>query len=147
MSLEPTAENLIFCVREMADACCEIETPCPGLLARLGAEGVRALHELVVGEAETDDESVACFAVALLAGFDHPAVVPALRGILGLSFRSATVRDEVLEEVFNSAGGNRALLDPAFLADAHRLRAAWQTADYRIELLDGFLAWAEREGA
>jgi hypothetical protein len=114
------------------------------MLVKAGVDGVNALAELIESERDSTSELVACFAAELLASYRHPAVVPVLLRVLA---EPGTMHpDEVRESVFNSALGNAALLDPAFLAASRELRRTWQKASWRIELLDQFLVWADRTG-
>jgi hypothetical protein len=132
----------VDCVREYADLTGEVDTPCKGILIEVGADGVHALAELIESERHADSELVACFAADLLASFKHPAVVPVLIRVLA---KPGTVYpDEVRESVFNFAPGNTALLHPDFVSACRELRRTWKTAGCGIEMLDQFLAWAER---
>jgi hypothetical protein len=134
-----TGADVADCVRAYAELWGEINTPCAKMLREAGADGVRALGELIRSEASSDTETVACFAAQLLAGYDHPDVVPVL--LRTLEQPGTPYPDEVRESVFNGATGNPVLLDPSFIAAARHLRGTWPTA----WLVDQFLEWAERQ--
>jgi len=137
-----TPSSLVECVREYAELRGEILTPCKEMLAKCGVGGVNALAELIESERHSDSELFACFAVELLAAYKHPAVVPVLLRVLAEPGTGCP--EEVLESLFNYAGGNTALLDPAFLAASCELRRTWKAAAWRGELIDQFVAWADR---
>jgi len=135
--------SVVECVRWYAADAQHIETPCAQRLREAGAEGIAALAALIEEERNSGEETDSCYAVELLAAFKHPAVGPALIEVLK---RPGTAYpDEVRECVFNCGVGNDALLTPLFLDVCRDLRANWRTETYRIDLIDQFLAWADRK--
>ena len=138
-----TPASLVASVRAYAELYHDLGTPCLRMLRQVGPEGAQALGELIRSEADSDSETVACYAAELLAAFDHPAVVDILLEVLA---RPGTpYPDEVRESVFNSACGNRFLLDPRFLRAARELQRARKPGSAFMDLVEQFLRWAETQ--
>jgi hypothetical protein len=128
-------DRLLEIIREGAEIYQEVDDQLYVDFVRgCGEVGLQRLAEILKGQVDETDESIACYSARLIIRSRLSGRVNIVLETLRLHFRSPGVRDEVLESIFDEIVGDPEFLrDAEFASEARRVEARFPWVTEQIE--------------